>query len=117
MASIYTKAIIGNAITVSAVESKDIVNKAIKIHKLSPVAAVALGRALTMACLMGKEMKNTDDYLSATIDGGGPLGKITVCADSLGNVKGGRNQPRLRNSAQARRNFGRRRGSGGATAL
>lgn len=88
MASIYTKAIIGNAITVSAVESKDIVNKAIKIHKLSPVAAVALGRALTMACLMGKEMKNADDYLSATIDGGGPLGKITVCADSFGNVKG-----------------------------
>lgn len=88
MSSVYVKALIDNAVIVSAVESKDIVNKAIKIHKLSPVAAVALGRALTMACLMGKEMKNPDDYMSATIDGGGPLGKITVCSDSNGRVKG-----------------------------
>ena len=86
--SILTKAIIENAVIVSAVESKDIVNKAIKIHKLSPVAAAALGRALTMAALMGKEFKNKDDYLTVTIDGGGPLGKITVCADGDGHVKG-----------------------------
>lgn len=88
MSSVYVKAIIDNAIIVSAVESKDIVNKAIKIHNLSPIAAVALGRALTMAALCGKELKNADDYMSATIDGGGPLGKITVCADAKGRVKG-----------------------------
>ena len=88
MASILTKAIIGNAIIVSAIESKDIVNKAIKIHNLSPVAAAALGRSLTMVALMGKEFKNKSDYLTATIDGGGPLGKITVCADGDGHVKG-----------------------------
>ena len=86
--SILTKAIIENAVIVSAVESKDIVNKAIKIHNLSPVAAAALGRALTMAALMGKEFKNKQDYLTVTIDGGGPLGKITVCADGDGHVKG-----------------------------
>ena len=86
--SILTKAIIENAVIVSAVESKDIVNKAIKIHKLSPVAAAALGRALTMAALMGKEFKNKEDYLTVTIDGGGILGKITVCADGDGHVKG-----------------------------
>lgn len=86
--SILTKAIIDNSVIVSAVETKDIVNKAIKIHNLSPVAAAALGRALTMAALMGKEFKNADDYLTVTIDGGGPLGKITVCADGAGHVKG-----------------------------
>lgn len=86
--SVLTKAIIENAVIVSAVESKDIVNKAIRLHKLSPVAAAALGRALTMAALMGKELKNDKDYLTVTIDGGGPLGKITVCSDGQGHVKG-----------------------------
>ena len=86
--SILTKAIIENSVVVSAVESKDIVNKAIKLHNLSPIAAAALGRALTMAALMGKELKNEQDYLTVTIDGGGPLGKITVCSDGLGHVKG-----------------------------
>ncbi len=88
MPSKLVKAIIDNAVIISAVESKQIVNKAVKIHGLSPVAAVALGRALTMAALMGKELKNKRDYLSATINGDGPLGKITVCADGEGHVKG-----------------------------
>ena len=86
--SVLTKAIIANSVIVSGVESRDIVNKAIKIHNLSPVAAAALGRALTMAALMGKEFKNKDDYLTVIIDGGGSLGKITVCADGDGHVKG-----------------------------
>lgn len=87
MASILVKAIIQNSLVVSAIESKDIVNKAIKIHNLSPVAAAALGRSLTMAALMGQELKNKKDYLTATINGGGPLGTITVCADG-NHVKG-----------------------------
>lgn len=86
--SLLTKAIVANSFVVSAIESKDIVNKAIKIHNLSPVAAAAMGRALTMAALMGKELPDKGDYLTAIIDGGGPLGKITVCADGEGHVKG-----------------------------
>ncbi len=86
--STLVKALINNSIIVSAVETKSIVNKAVKIHNLSPIATVAMGRALTMALLLGKELKNEQDYLTAIIDGGGALGKITVCADALGNVKG-----------------------------
>ena len=86
--AVLTKAIIENSVIVSAVESKDVVNKAIKLHNLSPMAAAALGRALTMAALMGKELKNEQDYLTVTIDGGGVLGKITVCSDAVGHVKG-----------------------------
>lgn len=88
MASILVKAIVENAVIISAVESKDIVNKAIKLHNLSPVAAAALGRTLTMAALMGKELKNPQDYLTVKIDGGGPLGQIVACADGKCNVKG-----------------------------
>lgn len=86
--SILTKAIIKNSLIISAVESRDIVNKAIKIHNLSPVAAAALGRALTMAALMGEELKNKEDYLTVTIKGDGPLGTLTVCADGDSHVKG-----------------------------
>lgn len=86
--SILTKAIVANSVIISAVESKDIVNRAIKIHNLSPVAAAAMGRTLTMAALMGKEFKNKEDYLTVVIDGDGPLGRITVCADGDGHVKG-----------------------------
>ncbi len=88
MSSILVKAIVENAVIISAVETKDIVNKAIKIHGLSPVAAAALGRTLTMAALMGKELKNKDDYLTIKINGGGPLGQIIACADGQCNVKG-----------------------------
>ncbi len=86
--AVLTKAMIGDYAVVSAIESKDIVNRAIRIHGLSPVAAAAMGRALTMAALMGKEFKDKRDYLTVIIDGGGPLGKITVCADGAGHVKG-----------------------------
>ena len=88
MSSVLCKALIENSIVISAVESKEIVNTALKLHGLSPVATAALGRALTMAALMGADLKNVDDYLSATIKGGGPLGTLTVCADGKGHVKG-----------------------------
>lgn len=84
----YIKAILNNSVVVSAAETSGIVNRAMKIHNLSPIAAVAMGRALTMAVLMGKELKNSQDYLTAIIDGNGALGKITVCADAFGRVKG-----------------------------
>ena len=93
--SILTKAIIQNSIVISAVETKDIINKAIKLHNLSPIAAAALGRSLTIGALLGKELKNDTDYLTVTIDGGGPLGKITVCSDALGHVKGYVDNPLL----------------------
>lgn len=99
--SILTKAIIDNQIVVTAVETKDIVNKAIKLHGLSPVAAAALGRTLTMAAMMGKELKNESDYLTIKINGGGPLGQITVCADGKGNVKGMVDNPVVETSLNA----------------
>ena len=81
------KAIIQNAVIITAIESKDIVNKAIKTHGLSPVGAIALGRALTMVALMSDDLKNTKDRLSATIDGDGPLGLMNVCVNGKGQVK------------------------------
>ncbi len=76
------------AVMVSAVDSTDIVAYAEQTHKTSAVATAALGRMLTAASMMGNMLKGKDDTISLKIDGGGPLGAVTVAADSTGNVRG-----------------------------
>lgn len=82
------KALLDEGIAVTVIDSRDIVCEAMRIHALSPVACVALGRALTVCAMMGTELKGENDSMTAVISGDGPLGKITVCADSKGVVKG-----------------------------
>lgn len=76
------------AVMVSAVDSTDIVAKAEQIHKTSAVATAALGRMLTAASMMGNMLKGEKNTISLKMDGGGPLGALTVAADSTGNVRG-----------------------------
>lgn len=71
-----------------AAVTKDTVEEARQRHGTSPVATVALGRLLTAGALMGSMMKNDTDMLTLQVRGDGPLGGITVTADSHANVKG-----------------------------
>ena len=71
-----------------AANTKELVGEASKIHALSPVACAALGRTLTAGVLMGDMLKNEKDLLTIIFEGDGPIGGITVTADSKGNVKG-----------------------------
>lgn len=57
-------------------------------HNTSPVATAALGRLLTGGAMMGAMMKGEKDLLTIKIEGDGPIGGLTVTADSRGNVKG-----------------------------
>ena len=57
-------------------------------HGTSPVATAALGRLLTAGTMMGSMMKNETDMLTLQVRGDGPIGGITVTADSKGDVKG-----------------------------
>lgn len=66
----------------------ELVNKAVSIHGLSPVAAAAVGRTLTASAMMGLDLKGENESLSIQIDGDGPLGNIVTVADCHGNVKG-----------------------------
>ncbi len=76
------------AIMVSAIDSTDIVAKAEQIHKTSAVVTAALGRMLTAGSMMGNMLKGEKNSISLKIDGGGPIGSITVAADFNGNVRG-----------------------------
>lgn len=71
-----------------AAVTREVVEEARMHHGTSPVATAALGRLLTAGAMMGSMMKNDTDMLTLQIRGDGPLGGITVTADSKANVKG-----------------------------
>lgn len=58
------------------------------IHKTTPTATAALGRALTGASLMGLMLKNPKDKLTIQFKGDGPAGEVLVTAYGTGKVKG-----------------------------
>ena len=76
-----------------AATTRDLVEKARSIHNTSPVATAGLGRMLTAASMMCATMKGEKDILTLIAKGDGPLGAITVTADSSSNVKGYVNNP------------------------
>ena len=77
-----------NQIRAFAATTKETVEAARQAHNTSPVATAALGRLLTGGAMMGSMMKNDSDMLTIQINGDGPIGGLTVTADSKGNVKG-----------------------------
>ncbi len=78
-----------------AATTKETVELARQYHNTSPVATAALGRLLTAGAMMGAMMKGEKDLLTLQIKGNGPLGGITVTADSAANVKGYVNNPEV----------------------
>lgn len=82
-------------VRVFAALTTDVVETARKRHNTSPAATAALGRLLTAGAMMGVMMKGEKDLLTLQIKGDGPLGGITVTADSRGNVKGYVNNPEV----------------------
>lgn len=90
------KALIFNGeISVTLLDTTEMVNSAIDIHGLSPLAAAALGRTMTAATFMATNLKNKDDTLSITITGDGPLGSIVVCGNHDLKMRGYVDNPAL----------------------
>ncbi len=75
-------------LTIMAVESTDIVQRAHEIHSTSKVASAALGRLLTAASMMGDVLKGEESSVTLRINGGGPAGSVIAVSDSMGNVRG-----------------------------
>ena len=70
------------------VNSTEIVQRAKDIHNLSKTAAAALGRTLSGAAMMGSMLKGSEESLTVSIRGGGPIGTVLAVADAKGSVKG-----------------------------
>ena len=89
MSDYIVNAITSNgAIRVLAADTTELCNRAQQIHKMSPTAAAALGRALTGAAIMGSMLKSSDDSITIQLSGGGPIGRVVAVGDGKANVKG-----------------------------
>ena len=93
MGKIYKTLIFDGQISLSVSDTTDVVNEAIRLHKLTPVTAAALGRTLTVTAFMASQLKGEDERLSVTISGNGAGGKIIAAADSKLNVRGAIDNP------------------------
>ena len=74
-------------VSVICAKTTNMVDDARKTHDLSPLATAALGRTITMAVIMGTEMKNTQDKLTLQIKGSGPIGMMVAVANNFPKVK------------------------------
>lgn len=88
MGKIYKTLMFDGKISLAVIESTDIVNQAIKYHKLTPLTAACLGRTMTASVFMASNLKNDGDRLSVSVCGDGPGGHIIVSVDSKLRVRG-----------------------------
>ena len=82
-------------VKVVAIRSTEIVSRGAEIHKTTPNATAAFGRALTAGSMMGNMQKVENGSMTLQIRGGGPIGTITVVSDPEGNVRGCVTEPRV----------------------
>ena len=82
-------------VKVVAIRSTELVSRAAQIHRTTPNATAALGRALTAASMMGNMQKVENGSMTLQIRGGGPIGTITCVSDAAGNVRGCVTEPQV----------------------
>ena len=80
-------------VKVVAIRSTGLVSRGAQIHKTTPNATAAFGRALTAASMMGNMQKVENGSMTLQIKGGGPIGTIVCVSDPEGNVRGYVTQP------------------------
>ena len=83
----------GGQVRAFAAKTRDTAEWASRKHRLSPVAAAALGRLMAGGAMMGIMLKGEKDVLTLQVHGNGPLQGMTVTADAFGHVKGYVNNP------------------------
>lgn len=74
-------------VKISAVNTREMTEKARNIHMTLPVITAAMGRTMAAAAMMGNAMKEEGASLTVRINGGGPAGTIMVVSDEEGNVR------------------------------
>ncbi len=77
-----------DSVSLAVLDTTAVVREAIARHKLSPVAAAALGRTLTASAYLCSWLKEEESSLSVSVDGGGPGGQIVVAGDGALNMRG-----------------------------
>ncbi len=79
----------------AAVDLTPVVEEARLRHDLSPIAAVALGRAMAGAALLMRLSVRASRRLTLTVQGDGPIGKVVAEIDNEGNLRGLVGEPQV----------------------
>ncbi len=72
---------------VLVINSTEMVNEMIKVHKTLPTATAALGRLITCSSMVGTMLPAEGDSLTVSIASEGEIGKLIAVADYFGTVK------------------------------
>ena len=75
-------------VKVVAIRSTELVRRGAEIHKTTPNATAAFGRALTAASMMGNMQKVENGSMTFQIKSDGPMGGLVCVSDPVGNVRG-----------------------------
>ena len=76
-----------NKVSLTIIESTELVEKARKIHDLTPTTTAALGRLLTATALLGVDLKNMEDSITVQIKGDGPIGTMIAVSNKFPKVR------------------------------
>lgn len=82
-------------ISITCADTTKLVEKARKIHDLSPVATAALGRLLTIGVIMGSDLKSEKDNITLQIKANGPIGKLVAVVNKQLKIKGTVDNPQV----------------------
>ncbi len=80
--------VLNEEVRVFCCRTTEMVEKARKAHDLWPNAAAALGRTMSVGCIMGCMLKDKKEKIEIQIDGNGPIGQIVVDCYCNGAVRG-----------------------------
>ena len=72
---------------VLVINSKELINGMIRVHKTAPTATAALGRLVTAASMVGTMLPENGDSLTMSFQSSGEIEKMIAVSDYYGNVK------------------------------
>ncbi|HBN12267.1 MAG TPA: hypothetical protein DD415_01475 [Clostridiales bacterium] len=88
MSKLYKSLISDGYVSLSVLETTDLVNAAIKTHKLNEGAAKTLGGLLTACAYMAGCLKSERGAVSLTVKAEGDAGTASVSGDINGHIRG-----------------------------
>ena len=75
-------------VKVTCVNTKEMIQNAIDIHKLSKTSAKVFGDVLTIGAILGADLKDDSDNITLQVRGNGPIGQVVCVTKKGAKVKG-----------------------------